>query len=204
MPFTISNAAQEEKNKLTSTGVWLVLLEFGFEDQNVRVCYNTEDITWNGFVWKAFPFELDEIEESSEGELPTFGLTVADVTRELTPILDANDGGIGVPVIVRVVHSEHLDINEPEFKEIFEIVDCTIDSNNNVKFSLGSENFTNYRSPRDRYLKGHCRYEEFKGTLCGYSGTETECNRTWERCKELGNQERFGGFPGVGRIGFFT
>lgn len=37
-------------------------------------------------------------------------------------------------------------------------------------------------------------------TECGYSGAATECNKTWTRCKALGNQLNFGGhrwLPGM-------
>jgi len=36
---------------------------------------------------------------------------------------------------------------------------------------------------------------------CGYTGSETSCNRSLARCEELLNQLRFGGFPGVGTTG---
>ena len=32
---------------------------------------------------------------------------------------------------------------------------------------------------------------------CGYAGAETTCNKTLTRCRALGNQLRFGGFPSV-------
>ena len=35
---------------------------------------------------------------------------------------------------------------------------------------------------------------EFKGTECGYSGSATQCNRTYARCVVLGNSDSFGGF----------
>ncbi len=37
---------------------------------------------------------------------------------------------------------------------------------------------------------------------CGYTGAETECNRSYDRCIELNNQTRFGNTPGVGNSGF--
>lgn len=40
-----------------------------------------------------------------------------------------------------------------------------------------------------------CRWKKFKGAQCGYAGAETACNRTYLRCKELGNEANFGGFP---------
>lgn len=39
-----------------------------------------------------------------------------------------------------------------------------------------------------------CRFR-FKDANCGYTGPATVCNYTAERCKQLGNFQRFGGFP---------
>lgn len=204
MPLSISSEATEHSNRLTSIGVWLILLDFKITDtEHVRVCKNTEPVIWNGYEWLNYPFDTGDIEESKDGELPTFDLTVPDIERRLTPIIDEYDGGIGVKVDVMIVHADYLDNPTPEFKETFEIVDCSIDHNNTIKFSLGSENYTNYRSPQDFYIKGHCRYKEFGGPFCKYEGAEAECSRTFARCRELGNQKRFGGFPGIGSMGFF-
>lgn len=34
----------------------------------------------------------------------------------------------------------------------------------------------------------------FKGTECGYSGSETLCNKTYARCQNLNNHNNYGGF----------
>lgn len=39
-----------------------------------------------------------------------------------------------------------------------------------------------------------CRWKKFKGTECGYSGSETWCDQTYARCQILGNTDNFGGF----------
>lgn len=39
-----------------------------------------------------------------------------------------------------------------------------------------------------------CRWKIFKGIECQYSGTETWCDRTYERCSQLVNTDNFGGF----------
>ena len=202
MALNISTQAILEKNKLASTGVWLLLLEFVYPgEDNIRVCYNTENIVWNGETWLACPFQLGDLEEDREGKAAQVTLSVIDIARNLTPILDEHGGGVGADVWVRVIHSDHLNLTDPELEEKFYIIDASVDHLNKVDFTLGSENLMNYRSPSDRYLKSHCRYQIFKGALCGYSGSETECNRTFTRCRELHNQHRFGGFPGVGLLG---
>jgi hypothetical protein len=39
----------------------------------------------------------------------------------------------------------------------------------------------------------HCCHKVFGGNRCQYVGPETNCNRSWTRCEELGNTEHFVG-----------
>jgi len=39
-----------------------------------------------------------------------------------------------------------------------------------------------------------CRWKEFGGTECGYSGGSSWCDRSYARCKMLENTDNFGGF----------
>jgi len=43
----------------------------------------------------------------------------------------------------------------------------------------------------------NCSYRKFKDIMCGYTGDQTTCDRTFITCKRLGNQERFGGFVSI-------
>jgi lambda family phage minor tail protein L len=205
MPLSLSNDAITEKNKLNSSGAFLVLLEIGYPDESpenvVYVVNNNENIVWpsgGGNTYLAYPFQLGDITQDSEGSIPTVDLTVVDISRQLISIVDDYDGAVGATAIVRIVHSDHLDNATAEYSEAFEIVDTSVDGKYNLKFKLGAENPLRYRIPQDRYLKDHCRYKTFKGEKCGYSGGESECDRTFARCRELGTPVRFGGFPGCG------
>lgn len=203
MSLSISSDAITEKNKLSSSSPWILLLEIAYPGETpVRVAYDTDNVTWDGETWYAAPFELGDMEESNSGEVPTVTLAVQDIERRITPHLDDYDGGVGATATVRIVHSDYL-AGAAELEEEFELLSVAIDHLNTIHITLGTDNLTNRRSPPNRYLKGHCRYKDFKGTLCGYSGAETECDRTFERCRELNNSTRFGGFPGVGSSGYF-
>ena len=35
---------------------------------------------------------------------------------------------------------------------------------------------------------------EFRGAMCRYEGGERSCDKSWKRCREIGNQDRFLGF----------
>lgn len=196
--LVLSSAAIAEKNKISSTGAWLQLLEITFLGQStIRLVYNNEDITWDGNTYQGYPILVGALSEDGKGGLPTFAIRVSNVGRSLEPYIDASNGGIGASLRLLVVHSDLLAAATAEIDETFENMACSVDPLW-VTFKLGSENPMRKRSPKDRYLKDHCRYKEFKGTMCGYAGPESTCNRTFIRCKQLNHAARFGGFPGVG------
>lgn len=39
-----------------------------------------------------------------------------------------------------------------------------------------------------------CRWRKFKGAQCRYDGPESWCDRSYARCRALGNTDNFGGF----------
>ena len=206
MPLSISSAAIAEKNKLASDEPWLLLLKITYPTETpIRLVWNTENVTWDGETWTAAPFTLGDMQESSDGSIPNVTLTIWDIGRTITQYLDDYDGGVGATAIVYILHSSTL-TDSPAIAELelnFSIISATIDSFNRISFSLGGENPTRYRCPPERYLKGHCRYKEFKGDLCRYAGGESSCNRTFTQCKSYGNEANFGGFPGVGSLGYY-
>lgn len=201
MPYDISTDAIIEKNKITSEHTWLLLLKitYGVEDIG-HICLNNESVSWDGKTWLPAIFSLTGLSETKDAEIPSVTLTIDDFQRNLIPTLEESGGGVGTVVTLYVVHSNHLDNLTPELEEEMEIISVTIDARSKVVFTLGSENLSTLRCPQQRYLKNHCRFV-FKSSRCGYSGIETSCNRTFARCKELNNETRYGGFPGIGTSG---
>jgi phage-related protein len=205
MALNISTNAIREKNKTASDGVFLLLLEI-YNDaisQPIRIVWNNENIVWNGHTYFCYPFELGDLNESNKNELPNVSLTVVDIERLLLNELDAFGGGVGSKVFVKIINTNLIAETEPLLSYEFDILSVSVTSDYKITFTLGTENLENYRSPSDRFIKLHCRYRTFKGLECGYSGTETSCNRTYTRCKALGNQQRFGGFLGIQNSGIY-
>lgn len=194
----LSVIAKLEKNKISSTGAWLILLEIQFQGATIRVVNNNEDIEWpagSGTRWVAFPFELGEVSENSKGELPSLQLKVSNVTRIIQQYLEQYAGGTDATVILRVVMSEHLDLTTPELTEVFNVKSTSTDAMW-AYFNLGPDYALTQRFPPDRYMRNFCPFK-FKGIKCGYSGPLTTCNKTLKDCRERNNSERFGGFPGI-------
>jgi phage-related protein len=199
--LSLSLASKLEKNKVSSTGVWLILLEVKIpqpsEELVIRVAYNTEDVVWQNNTYVAFPFELGEITEDGT-ELPCLDLKISNVTGIMSRYIEATNGAAGATVILRVVHSEQLDDSVPAVEEMFNVQTVNVDSNY-ATFRLGAETATTLRRPAGIYQKSHCPYK-FPGVndvRCGYNGPETVCNKTLARCRELGNSARFGAEHGL-------
>jgi phage-related protein len=204
MPISTSTAALIEKNKRFSNNPFLILLEINHHDlpSPIYLCNNNVNLVFNAITWTACVFVLDDINETKEAEVPTLNLTVIDLTKTLIAELDNFGGGTGATVIIRIINTgipgEYLRQAE------YNINSASVSSGYKITFTLGANKINMYRSPLNRYLKLHCRYKRFGGSQCGYDGEETECNRTLKRCKELENQARFGGFPGIGKQGVFA
>lgn len=205
MPLTLSSAIALAKNKLSDGGAWLCLLEIQFHDVGstvLRLVRNTEDIVWDGETWTAYPFDLDEARQSSDGSVQSVTIRVSNVLRAVQRHIEALDGMGAAEVILRVVYSEELD-EAAVIEETFSVgkISCTAEW---VSIELQPENLWVRRCPRYTYSRQNCRWQ-FKSTECGYSGATATCNKTLAACAAMtggSNTERFGGFPGIPGVGF--
>ena len=57
-----------------------------------------------------------------------------------------------------------------------------------------STDFAQWSRKTVSFHSSSCRWKEFKGTECQYSGAETWCDRSYSRCGSLLNTDNFGGF----------
>lgn len=200
--LSLSAIAKQEKNKLSTGSVFIILLDIDLKGGDViRVCYNTEDITWNGQLYQAFPFELGEVSEATDGSDPSVELKVDNTSRALSYAIETSGGAVNMPVILRVVNTENLNSAEPELEEAF-VVQKTSVAEDFVTFTLGAEYSARTRRPLNRYMKNNCPFK-YKGIRCGYNGSIATCYHTLVDCRKHGNSKRFGGFPGIDQKGVY-
>lgn len=204
MPIILSPGAYIEKNALASSGVWIILLEIYVPQLNdyIRVCSNNEDITWRGHLWQAFPFSMDEIGDSSKGELTQFAIRICNINGMVEAYIDESDGATGAKLKLMVINS-NIPSDTPEIELDFIAKSTSVDSMW-ATFVLGATNPYSILVGQ-RMIRTGCRFtgkdgtrNGFKGSRCKYSGPETSCNKTLSRCRELGNSINFGGFLGIG------
>ncbi len=203
--ISLSAAAVLEKNKLCSDGAWIILLEITIPllNETVRICRNTDNITWNGNEYIAFPFELGDVSQDNKGTLPSVELKVSNVAQALQPYIEEGQGGVQSTVRLMVVHSKHLDVTVPEVDELFSVTKTSVNSKW-VTFTLGMNYPKGARRPLRRFIKDFCPFK-FKSVECGATTTAyTDCKKTLNECRLRNNSTRFGGEPGIPSGGLYA
>jgi phage-related protein len=203
----LSASAILEKNKIAGDSVWLVLLEVVIPNAPViRIVRNNENITWNGQTWIAFPFELDDVQETDKGEIPSITVKASNVTREIQGYVEDANGGIGSTVSIMVVNSKHLAETTPNVRLDFSVTGVNYDAQW-ISFSLGGNQAISRRVPTRRYLKNWCPFA-YGGIECGVAAatqaTYPTCDKSLVQCRVRANSARFGGFQGIPQGGFYA
>lgn len=202
MPNDLTLLQRLEKNRLSSSGAWIILLYINVNDTYyVRVCNNNEDITFGGNTYAAFPFSMEVVTlEDSKGEVNDITLKVSNLTGIIMNYIEETDGAINSTITISIVSSKHLN-EAAAFEETMKIASISYDDSW-IEFKLSADYITSFRIPQRTFKRDFCDYQ-FKGVECGYAGTETECDRSLKRCRELNNETRYGGEPTIGS-GFYV
>lgn len=188
-----------EKNKLTTTNPWIVLLDINIDNNMIYICNNNENITFQGRTYTAVPFVLEPVKSDLKGELPTVTLRISNVSAYLMTYMEQYSGGVGASVLLRVVNTAYLSENYAELEMNFDVIKSEA-SSEWVSFTLGAPSPLNKRFPLYRYLANHCRWQ-YKSVECGYTGPLASCKKTLDDCRNHNNSKRFGGFIGLSRMG---
>lgn len=97
----LSTASMIEKNQISATGVWLMLLDITHNNETVRLVNNTENIQFKGNTYIAFPFHLADVNKN-QTDLPNVKLSVSNVTRTIQRMAEINKGFTGADVIIQI------------------------------------------------------------------------------------------------------
>jgi phage-related protein len=187
-----------EKNLLSSTHPWLILLDVAYDNGAgiIRIVRNTEDVVFQGNTYTAFPFDIDVDKQSAKGEIPSVQLRVNNATRAIQAYLEDYEGLVGETVTLYLVNMEYLTVSYAELTFSFEILNCSTNVQW-VSFTLGLPNPLSRRFPLYRYID-RCRYvSNFKGVECKYAGADPSCKGTLADCQSKSNSGNYGGFPGL-------
>lgn len=189
----------EQLNKREKKPVFLyTVFEYdGAEDLNFAE--SKEDVLYDDgggeITYQAFPVTHDEIGENTQGEVNAIKVTISNVSRTIQAYLEHYDFR-GKEVRIRLVFRDRLAYPD-EHLDFTLFVDSYTANQDVAEFLLLPKmNVVGAMLPARVYSRNYCQWK-FKSTECGYASGETSCNKTKQRCKELGNYQRFGGFPSI-------
>lgn len=202
--LSLSTAAIIEKNSLESDNPWILLFDIKKDGQLIAsLCRNTENVQYNGKTYTAFPIKLEEIDENSDGSVSTFTIMFSNLESIFSAVIQQYNGFTDCEIEMTCIFVEN-DTSSNTF--IFSTQYKTgnsIDDGDWLKVTCETFNPHQKQIPRATLRKTLCRYKDFKGERCQYSGTETWCDRSLARCSQLGNEAFFGGSPNIGRTNIY-
>lgn len=195
--ITLSATQTIAKNQLFSSIPWLVLLEITIPDAGgvLRLVRNNENITYNGQQYSAFPFELDDRNDSADGQIPVFTIRVSNVSRVVQGYVEQYNGFEGATVRLMRIYYGDVSTAQVQLDMVFDVVSVSC-SSEWVSFNLGAPNAMQSRYPIYRASARACQWI-YKGAECNYKGTLETCNHTFNDCANHNNLIRFGGRPGI-------
>src|ERR1035437_3091595 len=185
------------KNRLQSDGAWIILMAITIPglSEIMRIARNTESIFWGGYTGRLIPFQIDDINENTKGEMPVINIQISNITREIQAYLEQTNGSIDTEITILIVGAKHLDDNVPAWQATYALMQASCDENY-ITFQCGPKYQVNSRRPIFRNIKYLCPFE-YGGTICGApAATLTAyptCDKSIIGCQIRANQTRFGG-----------
>lgn len=177
------------------------LLKIELEGGSVLVLDNEtlDTLTYNGDTYIGAPLSHGEIKKDDNSAVNKVEINLSNVALSISGIIGTRGDVItNAPAVLTLVF---LDLKNntilPAPQQILYAGRCnnlTLDYENakmDIETSLGGYEI---QAPVMKYRAG-CQVRRFKDCRCGYTGEEAKCDRTFDRCKELENQENFRGFP---------
>lgn len=199
--LSLTAISKAEKNKLGTGTAFLLLMEIRLATETIYIAHNNADVRWRDKLWVAFPFQLGEVSEATDGSDPQVELKVSNVSRALQYMVETSGGGVKIPVKLYIVNDRNLADPTPDVEEQFSVVKTTCDQDF-ITFTLGTEYSSRTVRPFRRYFKNFCPYR-FKSVECGYDGELTTCPKTLTGCRARNNSKRYGGFIGIEQGGVY-
>lgn len=177
------------------------LLEIDIPGGGIRIIDNETlaELYYDNNLYLGAPLNHGDIIKDDNSSVSKLNISLSNVGLGISSIVGARGDVItNAPAVLTLVF---LDVNTNELIPNIQRVLYAGKCNN---LALDYENASmDIETPLGGYEKqcpvmkyrATCQVRRFKDCRCSYTGKETSCDRTFDRCKELGNQDNFRGFP---------
>jgi len=224
-PLTSSgfNSA-EHLNQLEAEAPWIWLYELQTTDdppKRYRMTNFTESVEFGmnlsgePLTYSPTPIIHSDVEEGSDGSLPTITITVGHAGPIVASTVDAANGFVGQPIRIMLVSSLDLSASKAVIRQDGEVVAASI-TPRGIAFRISAFNLYQLQFPPYIFARRRCRWI-FGSAECGYNTDAvgagfSVCEKTLDACRARGDDEvslglprqhpaRFGGWPGIPRAG---
>lgn len=177
------------------------LLELDIPYGGIRIIDNETlaELYYNDNLYLGAPLNHGDIIKDDNSSVSKLNISLSNVGLGISGIIGAH--GDIITNSNAVLTLVFLDVNT---NELIPGMDRILYAGKCNNLNLDFENATmDIETPLGGYEKqcpamkyrATCQVRRFKDCRCGYTGEATACDRTFDRCKELGNQNNFRGFP---------
>ncbi len=196
--FQSQNAVSEvEKDEIIPRKLLKIELEGG----SVYILDNEtlESLEFNGETYLGAPMVHGVIKNDDNSTVNKLEIELSNISLAISGII-ANRGDV-ITNAFAVLTLVFLDVNSNQLVEGLQQILYSGRCNNlcldfekatmDIESELGGYDKI---APVIKY-RPTCQVRRFKDCRCGYTGSETVCDRTFSRCQQLGNTLNFRGFP---------
>jgi len=192
-----TDAFKQRKNQAVTKPVFLYSIQYDAVGNNwLHYADFPTDITFDGVTYTKFPIYHRDISERLDGSAFKVNLYIANVDRGIQYYLENYNGLREAKVEIRQIFYDEVLTPSVVDLSTFYVADAAVDSQKASLVLSSRFDVFDVQLPRRKFYRTYCNHI-FKGAGCAYSGGETSCNKTIQRCKELGNIHRFGAFPAI-------
>lgn len=180
----LAEIAKSNWTEFTGISLTIDSTEYLYTDADTAIVVAGDRYEPRGFTFQPISYSKENIVDRASLEMENLdeiftglfvGSTVQGETVEIKKIvLPADLTPLAVTIFEGTIDDWRLDESK---------VNITVAS---VLQRWNQKTMSNYSSS--------CRWKVFKGTECTYSGAATYCDRSYQRCVDLGNQANFGGY----------
>lgn len=163
----ISTTLIEAKNQSSSAEPWLVLLEVEVSDTETKYWVaNPEAVTFNGHTYQPFGYRIDEVTQTTKGDLTETSISISNVTKQLALYVMANEMRGRRVTMTGVYHGE-LTLDGVVFEERYTINEISGDDRV-VTVRLGYPPLLQQPCPNSYFWRDSCRLDYKNDPACGF------------------------------------
>lgn len=168
-------------------------------DYPLRFTSWDEDVLWDGNTYSAWAIKHSDITQKADGSINDVAISIGNIDEDrlIQQILETYEViGQTAKIIQFLLNVDTNSIIDDPITASFKIKGAKA-RKGQVDFTLSMGfDYLLTTVPKRIMKQSFCDWK-FKDTYCKYAGADTECEKTFDDCREKGNAINFGGFPGI-------